>query len=86
MSRAPSWGWGQTDEEMKQDDVIREVESMVHHCTYSVAKTIVKLAGAPVGTVKSIGKGDQTRDMSQEEALHIVEAAKKRIELVDSGG
>jgi len=71
---------------MKKIDVIREVESMLDRGGYQVAKAIVELASQRAGTFKRVGKSGQKRDMSQEEAARIVLTAKKRIELVDSGG
>jgi hypothetical protein len=69
--------------EMKREDVIREVESMLPTGGYQVAKSIVKLAEELPGTWRKIGKAGRKRPMIQAEAFRIVDLAKKKIELAD---
>jgi len=71
---------------VKREDLIREVESMLPHGGYQVAKSIVKLSERSAGTFQRIGKNraGMKRPMSQAEAKRLVDAARKRVELVDS--
>ena len=71
---------------MKREDLIREIETMIPHGGYQVAKSILKLSEKPAGTFQRIGKqrAGMKRPMSQSEAKRIVEAARTRIELVDA--
>lgn len=71
---------------VKKEDVIREIETMISHGGYQVAKSIVKLAEKPEGTFQQIGKSGKgrKRPMSQAEAKRLVDAAKVRIEAADA--
>lgn len=70
---------------MKREDIIREIESMLPHGGYQVAKSILKLSEKPAGTSQKIGKRRvDRRSMSQEEARRLVVAAIQRIELADA--
>lgn len=73
---------------MKKDDIIREVQSMFRDgMGYQVAKSIVKLANEPPGTIRMIGprRAGMRHPMAQESARKIVDAAKERIVLIDEG-
>jgi hypothetical protein len=71
---------------MKREDLIREIETMIPHGGYQVAKSIVKLAEKPEGTFQRIGKqrAGMKRPMSQAEARRLVDAARARIEAADA--
>lgn len=70
---------------VKNEDVIREIMSMLD-VGYQEAKIVFRHAAAPSGTFKRVRKGAAKRDMSAEEAKRYVDAARKRIALVDEGG
>ena len=69
---------------IKREDIIREVESMLDHGGYQIAKAIVRLSSQPPGTVRMIGDKGKKKSMGQSEAKAMVDAATKRIELVES--
>jgi Lhr-like helicase len=78
---------------VKNDDIIREIQSMASYgMGYQVAKSIFRLAKAPPETFQNIGPSGAVarerglrRPMSQAEAVRIVNAATTRIQLVDEG-
>jgi hypothetical protein len=77
---------------MKRRDLILEVQSMIEHGGWQVAKSIVLLAEAPDGTCKMIGPSGPTARRRRlrkiwhtNEARRLVAAAKERIALVDEG-
>jgi hypothetical protein len=70
---------------MNKRDVILEVQSMLQHGGWQVAKRIVELAEAPAETYKRIPCGEKAkRPMGQAEAARLVAKARARIALVDS--
>jgi hypothetical protein len=74
---------------VKRQDVIRELITIGippwPNVGFQMAKKILHLSEKPPGTFQRIGARFK-RDMSQEEAARLVNAAKQRIELVDEGG
>ncbi len=77
---------------VRKRDVILEVQSMLEHGGWQVAKSIVRLAEAPDGTCQMIGpSGPRSRRMGlrkiwhTNEARRLVAAAKERIAIVDDG-
>ena len=79
-----------SDSGMRKEDIIREVESMIPHGGYQIAKSIVRLAEAPDGTCKMIGPSGARRRHRRKiwhtnEARRLVEQAKARIAAADEG-
>ncbi len=83
----PRGGAQATGRQVKKEDVIRELMSILG-TNYLIAKTIVRIAAKPEDAYQKVDypKTGKKRPMSQPEAARLVAKAVDRIKLVDEGG